>query len=106
MTEQNKPAGTLRDALLQEEPPNPSEYEEYRMNLETALNQAQRQAKIAFHTCWVAFLQAREKASKPLKKKTLASKNDIEQALKTHVFNPDFLFHRRRIYANATNSTN
>ena len=56
--------------------------------------------------CWVAFLQAREKASKPLKKKTLASKNDIEQALKTHVFNPDFLFHRRRTHANATDSTN
>ena len=53
---------------------------------------------------WVSFLKARERASRPLVQKIIRSKTDIEKALQTHVFTPDFLFHRKRTCANAVSS--
>ena len=53
---------------------------------------------------WVSFLRRREKASKPLLQRTLRSRHKIENALATQTFNADFLFYRKRLYANAVNS--
>lgn len=44
------------DALLREEPINEPDYKEYRMNLELALNRAERFERITFHVFWVTFL--------------------------------------------------
>lgn len=58
MIELPEPTNSLRAALLREETPNKSEYEEYRMNLELALNRAERLERITFHVCWVSMLLA------------------------------------------------
>lgn len=49
---------SLSAALLRAETLDKSKYEEYRMNLELALNRAERFEKIAFHTCWASLLVA------------------------------------------------
>lgn len=58
MIEPPEPTNLLRSALLREETPNKSEYEEYRMNLELALNRAERLERITFHVCWISLLLA------------------------------------------------
>lgn len=54
MGEQGKQELSLRTALLQAEPFNQSDYEEYRMNLKLALTRAERWERTTFHVCWVA----------------------------------------------------
>lgn len=49
---------SLGAALLREETPDKTKYEEYRMSLELALSRAQRREIIAFHVCWVSMLVA------------------------------------------------
>lgn len=58
MVELPRQNNSLGAALLREETPDKSEYEEYRMNLELALNRSERFARITFHVCWVSFLTA------------------------------------------------
>lgn len=56
MAEAPNPQKLFREALLDEENINISEYEEYRMNLELALNRAERFERITFHICWITLL--------------------------------------------------
>lgn len=58
MGDQRKRELSLRTALLQAEPFNQSDYEEYRMNLELALTRAERLERTTFHVCWVALALA------------------------------------------------
>jgi uncharacterized membrane protein len=58
MFEQGKLKRSLGAALLREETLDKSAYEEYRMNLELALNRAERFEKIVFHICWASLLVA------------------------------------------------
>lgn len=58
MVERPEPTNSLGAALLREDTPNKSEYEEYRMNLKLALNRAERRERITFHVCWVSMLLA------------------------------------------------
>ena len=56
MAEVPNPKQSFGAELLREETIDESEYQEYRMNLELALNRAERFEKIAFHVCWVSLL--------------------------------------------------
>ncbi len=58
MNETSKTNSLLGEALLREEPPNPTEYKEYRMKLELALNRAERWERMTFHVCWISMLSA------------------------------------------------
>ncbi len=58
MAEQSQHTDSLGERLLREERLDKSEYEEYRMNLETALTRALRMEKITFHVCWGALVLA------------------------------------------------
>lgn len=58
MAEVPKPNSSLGEGLLREETVNESDYEEYRMNLELALNRAERYERITFHVCWSSLLLA------------------------------------------------
>lgn len=56
MSEVPNRKNSFGDALLREDPINEPDYKEYRMNLELALNRAERFERITFHVCWVTFL--------------------------------------------------
>ena len=56
MTEPPNPKRTLGERLLSEEIPDQSQYEEYRMNLEQALQRTRKYEQITVHVCWITFL--------------------------------------------------
>lgn len=56
MVEDPNRRSSLGDGLLREETIDESRYKEYRMNLELALNRAERFERITFHVCWIALL--------------------------------------------------
>lgn len=58
MVERPEPTNSLGAALLREDTPDESAYEEYRMHLELALDRAKRLERITFHVCWISMLLA------------------------------------------------
>lgn len=58
MDEIKDPKGSLGAALIRQDRPSESDYEEYRMELETALKRAERRGRLAFHICWSSMLVA------------------------------------------------
>ena len=58
MTARPDPPTSMRAALLCEETPDKSAYEEYRASLDRALMRVERRGRITFHACWVSLLLA------------------------------------------------
>lgn len=59
MSEQPPPMKSIGAQMLEyDEPLNESDYKDYRMNLNVALDRVERNEKILYHVCWVSFLLA------------------------------------------------